>query len=172
MVWSLSVGRRGDWLPYILRMSVFICGLVFFPPDTTLVCELRMLHFLVIFNCFDQKRESACTSHARIQKVLSEGVQLWQRFFFSPKIQMPLIGQPEKRHLNGGLLAGLWWPNMKCWLGSFVIFHGIRIRIAKKPYSFVIFRSGGSVPPAPLSGFAHASCHTKQKCGEWGRMWE
>ena len=38
-------------------------------------------------------------------------------------------------------------PNNECWLGSFVIFQGIRTSIAKKPYIFVIFKGG----PEPLS---------------------
>ena len=37
--------------------------------------------------------------------------------------------------------------NIECWLGSFVIFQGIRTSIAKKPYIFVIFQGG----PDPLS---------------------
>ena len=45
--------------------------------------------------------------------------------------------------------------NIKCWLGSFVIFQGFRISIARKPYIFVIFQGGGgSGPPAP-SGSTH-----------------
>ena len=32
---------------------------------------------------------------------------------------------------------------IKCWLGSFVIFQGIRTSIAKKPYISVIFQWGG-----------------------------
>ena len=40
---------------------------------------------------------------------------------------------------------------IECWLGSFVIFQGIRTSIAKIPYIFVIFQGGGgsesSVPP-------------------------
>ena len=35
------------------------------------------------------------------------------------------------------------WPNIECWLGSFAIFKGIRTRIARKPYIFVIFQGGG-----------------------------
>ena len=45
--------------------------------------------------------------------------------------------------LNGVSLAGRSWPNIDCWLGSFVIFQGIRTSIAKEPYSIVIFRGGG-----------------------------
>ena len=32
---------------------------------------------------------------------------------------------------------------MECWHNSFVIFQGIRTRIAKEPYIFVIFQGGG-----------------------------
>ena len=35
-----------------------------------------------------------------------------------------IIGPPAKHHLNGVLLACWWWPNIECWLGSFVIFQG------------------------------------------------
>ena len=38
-------------------------------------------------------------------------------------------------------------PNIKCWLGIFVIFQGIRISIAKKPYKFEIFQGGGGSGP-------------------------
>ena len=37
------------------------------------------------------------------------------------------------------------WPDIECWLGSFVILRGSRpiINIAMKPYIFVIFQGGG-----------------------------
>ena len=56
----------------------------------------------------------------------------------------------SERHLNSVSLAGQWWPNIECWLGSFVVFQGIRTSIAKKPYVFVIFRRGvlTSCPPS------------------------
>ena len=61
-----------------------------------------------------------------------------------------IIGPPAKCHLNGVLLGCRWWPNIECWLGSFVIFQGIGNSIAKKPYNFVIFQGGGvSGPPPP-----------------------
>ena len=37
------------------------------------------------------------------------------------------------------------WPNIECWLGSFVVLQGNRTSIAKKPYSFAIFEGGGGV---------------------------
>ena len=37
----------------------------------------------------------------------------------------------------------VWLAGRRCWLGSFVIFQGLRTCIAKEPYSFVIFQGGG-----------------------------
>ena len=65
-----------------------------------------------------------------------------------------IIGPPAKRHLNCVSLACRCWPNIECWLGSFVIFQGIRTSIAKKPHIFVIFQRG-SRPPGPPSGSAY-----------------
>ena len=93
---------------------------------------------------------------ARIQKVLSEGVQLWHfLFFFVHEEKMiqyhykrAINGPPAKRHLNGVSLACRWWPTIECWLCSFVNFQVIRTSVAKKPYIFVIFQ-GWSRPPFP-----------------------
>ena len=65
-----------------------------------------------------------------------------------------IIGPPAKRHLNGTSLEGGGWPNIKCWLGCFVIFRGIRTNIDKKSYSFVLWKfSGGGVRnPCDLLG--------------------
>ena len=52
-----------------------------------------------------------------------------------------IIGPPAKRHFNGVSLAGRWWPNIECWLGSFVVLQGTRTSIAKKSYIFVIFQN-------------------------------
>ena len=62
------------------------------------------------------------------------------------RIYLPLKGNSRRPsgHLNGVSLEGRWWPDIECWLGSFVI----RTSIAKKPYIFVIFH-GGSRPPVP-----------------------
>ena len=99
--------------------------------------------------------------HAQIQKVFSEGVQFFWCFFvcfFSwlgenwskYHYKHAIMGPPAKRHLNGFLLAGRWWPNTECWLVSFAVLQGIQTNIAKKPYIFVIFQGGGgSQPPVP-----------------------
>ena len=47
---------------------------------------------------------------------------------------------PAKRHLNSVSLAGRRWPNIECWLSSFVIFQGNQTSIAKKTYIFVIYQ--------------------------------
>ena len=106
--------------------------------------------YIHILNCINQ--------HARTQKVLSVGVQLWcfylawwgeERSKYHYK--RTIIGPPAKRHLNGVSLACQWWPYIECSLGSFVIFKGIQTSFAKKPYIFVIFQGGGGsgspVPP-------------------------
>ena len=54
-----------------------------------------------------------------------------------------IVGLPAKRHSNGVSLAGRWWPNIECWISSFVIFQGIQASIATKPFIFVIFQRGG-----------------------------
>ena len=62
--------------------------------------------------------------HAQIQKVLSEGVQLWQLFLVDDgrgskhHYMRAIIGPPAKHHLNGISLVYRWWPNIECWLGS------------------------------------------------------
>ena len=70
-------------------------------------------------------------------------------------IKRAIICPPAKRHLNGVLLACRCWPNIECWLGSFVIFQGVCTSIAKKPYIFLIFQGrggegGGSDHLSPL----------------------
>ena len=82
----------------------------------------------------------------------------------------PASGKP----FYGVLLAGEWWPNIECWLGSFVVFQGIRTSIAKKPYIFVIFQDPDPLPPPPPSRFVHVmTCaHSKGSdqagnCQEW-----
>ena len=66
-------------------------------------------------------------------------------------VKWAIIGPQTKRHLNDVSLAGQWWPNIKCWLGSFVVLQGIRTSIAKEHYVFEIFQ-GGSGPPCPPLG--------------------
>ena len=57
------------------------------------------------------------TGHARIQIVLSEGVQHFYVFFYLISYRskyhynQAIIGPPAKRHLNGVSLSDRWWPN-------------------------------------------------------------
>ena len=65
---------------------------------------------------------------------------------------------PAKPHLNGISLACRWWPNIECWLGSFVIVRGSRPVLLRNPIFLWFFRGrggeGGGVgtpcPPPPL----------------------
>ena len=89
--------------------------------------------------------------HARIQKVLSEGVQIGQLFLvdegWEDRNTTPtwvIIEPPAKRHLYGVSLAGRWWPNIECWHGSFVIFRGSGPVLLSNPIFFDF--SGGSGP--------------------------
>ena len=51
-------------------------------------------------------------------------------------------------------------PNIECWLGSFVIFQGIRTTIAKKP----MFSGGGGVLNSSPPLWTHAVDQTAVKC--------
>ena len=58
--------------------------------------------------------------------------------------------------LNGVSLTCRWWPNIEYCLGSFVIFSGIWISIAKN-HIFLWFSRGVRTPCSPQSGSAHVS---------------
>ena len=61
-----------------------------------------------------------------------------------------------KRHaIYGVSLADRWWPDIECWLGSFVIFQGIRTSIAKKHITLWFFRGWRS--PLDLRSWLHNS---------------
>ena len=88
-----------------------------------------------------------------------------------------IIHPPAKCHLNGVCLVCRWCPNIECWLGSFVIFQGVRTSIAKKPYNFVIFQEEPrpSVPPLdrPMHmGWVPISHEVDYKNLSWMLGWE
>ena len=76
--------------------------------------------------------------HARIQKVLPEGVQV----LVDEGIEDPNSTKSEPlliRQRNAISMAFRWWadngPTLNAgWLGSFLIFQGIRTRITNYPY--------------------------------------
>ena len=75
--------------------------------------------------------------------------------------------------LNGASLACRRWPNIECWLCSFLIFQRFGTSIANKPYSFVIFQGVLTLctPPPPI-GSAHEmsrllSIRRKINCCFW-----
>ena len=58
----------------------------------------------------------------------------------------PPIALPAKRHSNGILLAGRWWPNnIECWLGSFWFSRGPWPVMIKNPIT--LWFSRGSLDP-------------------------
>ena len=81
------------------------------------------------------------------RKQCQKGANSTLKFFFK-LMKGVIIGPQAKRHLNGVSLASGQWPNIECWLCSFVDLQGIRSSIAKKPYRFVNFQgwSGLLVP--------------------------
>ena len=68
------------------------------------------------------------------------------------------------------LLACRWWPDIECWLGSFVTFQGIRTSIAKKPYIFQIFQ-GGPDPLSPPLDPPMVRMQQSQVFSRWGPYW-
>ena len=88
-------------------------------------------------------------------KVLSEGVQLWQRFYRGKRRskQIPLkadhhrpaIEMPFKWRFAGGSIMVHNW--MLAW--QLCDFQGIRTSIAKKPYVLLFFGGGGGGGPEP-----------------------
>ena len=125
-----------------------------------------------------------------MQKVLSEGVNIWQFFFFfilswwgegwsEYHYKRAINGLPGKRHLNGVLLASRWWLNIECWLGNFVIFQGIWTSIAKKPYIFVMFQGGLDplFPPQDLCILIEKNINRQQEdvklpIMKWASAWD
>ena len=88
---------------------------------------------------FKHSASSFTISEKNIEHNKIEYIHLGKLMLGSRKI----FQRVSKFFLNGVSPAGPWWPNIECWLGSFVIFQGIRTSIAKKPYIFVIFQGGG-----------------------------
>ena len=87
-----------------------------------------------------------------------------------------IIGPPAKRHLNGVSLADRWLPNIKCWLGSFVIIQGIRTSIARKPYIFCDFsrETGPHAPPPLWTRLCAGTDHALEKLlkgGPYSPLW-
>ena len=79
-----------------------------------------------------------CQRGPYIDKLFLEGRDDPSKYNYNRAI----IGPPAKRHLNGVSLARRQWPKMKCWLGSLMVFQGIRTSIPKKPYIFCDFPGG------------------------------
>ena len=88
--------------------------------------NLRCLHA----QSTDVDNVSNKKKHMKIPKGLSEGGPTLTTIILVDKGRVDqnttisgrtLIGPPAKHQLNGISLACWWWPNIECWLGSFVI---------------------------------------------------
>ena len=92
-----------------------------------------------------------CKAHLKAHADISilARSKCWSKFSSTSKLCVcEQQGSGKKKKINQmWIIACRWWPNIECWLGSFVIFQGIWPSIAKKPYLFVIFQGG----PDPLS---------------------
>ena len=77
----------------------------------------------------------------------------------------------EYQYIIGVSLAGRWWLNIECWLGSFAVLQGIRTSIAKKPYILWFFRGMGSGPPAPPPPLDPNMTFAPLKVDSWAKEW-
>ena len=94
------------------------------------VCHQGWIHFT------QEAFLSVHNTHARIQKVLSAGIQLWHLFLVNEGREGRLANQtPFKWRFAGVPMMSQHW----IWLGtgSFVIFLWLRTSIASTPYIFV-----------------------------------
>ena len=135
-------------MKHLLICSAILCGLLHF--------QWRM--FRRSIQIMSMQNICGCI------KFCQRWVEVWISVFFpfcfpilvdeGVRIQMSIkwviISPPEKWHLNGVSLAGRWWPNIECWLGSFVIFQGTRTSIVKKLYIVCVFFRGVQTPCPPL----------------------
>ena len=114
--------------------------------------------------------------HARIQKVLSEGVQLFFFFFRGARLQRPSKAgnyrpaseTPLKWRFAGGPIMVHRW--MLTW--QLCDIQGIWTSITRKPYKFVIFQWGSGPLVSPSES---ALAFWQQKCAVWAgntvRLW-
>ena len=66
------------------------------------------------------------------------------------KNKMAKIGPTPTRHLNGVSQMSRWWPNIECWLGSFVIIHiGLGTVFLRKPIVLGVSREVRTPSPFP-----------------------
>ena len=78
----------------------------------------------------------------------------WQLFFLKiwwgrEDANTTIISGPSLAHQQNTMLACWWWPNIECWLGSYVIFRGSRPVLLRNPLFLWFFR-GVQTPVPPL----------------------
>ena len=73
-------------------------------------------------------------------------------------------GATAKHHLNGISLVGRSWPNIECWIGSFVILRGSGPVLLKELYIFAILQEVPyRLPPAPTPHLWIRTCSVGNK---------
>ena len=109
----------------------------------------ELLHFTAQYSFFSQDLKKLM--HARIQKVLTEGVQVWRRILVDE-------GREDPNTTKSGPQSDVDCPTLNADLIALWFFKD-RTSIAKNPYSFVIFQVGGVDTLSP-SGSAHVMLST------------
>ena len=103
---------------------------------------------------------SFVTVYAWIQKILSEGVQLWVQLWQCFCLVDEGREDPnafKSYHWPASERPFKWWPYIECWLDSFEIFQGIRPILLRNPIFLWFFR-GVRSPCPPL--WIRACCLT------------
>ena len=107
----------------------------------------RSLHHYLYENTFGPDQDTPqgivasgstlfATLHARIQKVLSEGIHLNSDSFLVDEGREDPNTTKSWLSFKWCFAGGRRWPNNECWIGSFVIFQGFRYRQRLFTYFF------------------------------------
>ena len=112
---------------------------------TKIVFYIRIIIFVCVFFFM--------SGSWKFYQRMSNSDNVFFRFLFDegkedPKSTKAGHHRPASETPHGVSLAGRWWPNIECWLGSFFDFSAVQTSVAKKPYIFCDF-SGGSDPLSP-----------------------
>ena len=115
---------------------------------------------------FYTRQNCHCTDMHRSRKFCQRFFSLvwWGEEGSKYHYKWAIIGLPTKHHSNGVSLAGRWWPNIECWIGSFVILRGSR-PVFLRNQIFLEFSRGGRVwtpCPPPLDHDWPVSWHNLQ----------
>ena len=143
----------------INESSTFPCMLVFALscswPQTAKIWQLISLGGIFYLN-FDRPWFCKQTEafHGGSKKFCQKGSNFDNVIFVNERREDP------NTTICGVSLACRWWPNIECWLGSLVLFQGIRPSIAIKLYFCDFSGVGGGGPDPPVSFWIRPCVHT------------